>query len=120
MCHFIISNSYYNMGATLAKLDSNDKIIEIIPQGKKISQDKLDKVKEMYNNYGVIKIRVDAEKMDKFVLDYVSKLLKGNKKLEENNKRILQREMDMGSMMLSKNGIVLISEVGKIEKFIDK
>ena len=65
------------MGATLAKLDSNDKIIEIIPEGKNISQDKLDIIKEIYNRYGIIKIRVDAEKMDKFVLDYVSKLLKG-------------------------------------------
>jgi hypothetical protein len=107
------------MGGTLAKLDSNDKIIEIIPKARKISQDKLDKVKEMYNNYGIIKIRVDAEKMDKFVLDYVSKLLKGNKKLEEVLKQGLQGVISLYSMLLSMNGFILISEVDKIEKFIE-
>ena len=107
------------MSATLAKLDSNDKIIQIIPQGKSISQDKLDKIKEIYNKYGIIKVRVDTEKMDKFVLDYVSKLLKGNKKLENNLKQYLKGSIGMGSMMLSMYGLLLISEVGKIEKFIE-
>jgi hypothetical protein len=107
------------MNAILAKLDSNDKIIQIIPQGKSISQDKLDKIKEIYNKYGIIKVRVDTQKMDKFVLDYVSKLLKGNKKLENNLKQHLKSSIGMGSMMLSMYGLILISEVGNIEKFIE-
>ncbi len=107
------------MGATLAKLDSNDKIVEIIPQGKKISQDKLDNIKQMYNNYGIIKVRVDSDKLDTFVNEYVSKLLKGNKKLEDNLKQTFKNLIGIGSIMLSINGFILISDVGKNEKFIE-
>lgn len=101
------------MGAKIAKLDSNDKIVEIVPQNndQSISQDKLNKIKDMYNEHGIIKVRVDVEKLDKFVNDYVEKLLKGNKKIEENLKNTLKSSLGLGSVMLSMNGFILISEV---------
>jgi hypothetical protein len=109
------------MGAKLAKLDSNDKIVEIVSQNndQSISQDKLNKIKDMYNEHGIIKVRVDVEKLDKFVDDYVSKLLKGNKKIEENLKNTLKGSLGLGSVILSMNGFILISEVDSKQKTVE-
>lgn len=107
------------MGATLAKLDSNDKVIEIIPANKKISKDNLEKLVELYNKFGIIRIRVDSEKMDKFIKEYSIKLLKSNQKLELVLGNALKGALTMGPAILSSTGVILIKDEGKQQKTVE-
>ena len=51
------------MGGIIAKID-NDNIVSIESQNPTISKQVLDKLKDYYNKYGIIKIQIDENKLD--------------------------------------------------------
>jgi hypothetical protein len=104
------------MGATVAKLDTNDKVIDIISQSGNVTQDNKKKLIDLYNKHGVIKIKIDADKLNKFIVEYTAKLLKSNKNLENNLKQNLGSSIGSGSLMLSMFGFVMMLD-NSVESF---
>ena len=96
------------MGSVVAKLDSNNNIISITSDVKKLSKDDIDKIKKYYNSHGVIKVRVDMDQMDLFIQNYMKKLSKTSTKLEVSVKQNMRMVVGLGSMVVSNNGFIMI------------
>ncbi len=103
------------MGSVIAKLDSNDKILDIKSEGKKLSQEEILKLKNYYNKHGVIKVRLDMDQMDIFIQSYLKKLSKTSQKLEVAVKQNMRMSVGLGLMVISNNGFIMIADNDKFK-----
>ena len=95
------------MGSIIAKLDSKNKILSIKSNGKKLSNDDIEKIKNYYNNDGVIKVHIDMDQMDLFIQDYMKKLSKTSVNLEAAVKQNMRLSMGLGLLLISNNGFIM-------------
>ncbi len=103
------------MGSIIAKLDSNDKILDIKSEGKKLSPEEILKLKNYYNKHGVIKVRLDMDQMDVFIQSYFQKLSKTSQKLEVAVKQNMRMSVGLGLMVISNNGFIMIADNNKFK-----
>ena len=96
------------MGSIIAKLDSNNKVLSIKSDGKKLLKDDIDKIKNFYNKHGVIKVRIDMNQMDLFIQNYMKKISKTSVKLEAAIKQNMRMSIGLGLMLISNNGFVMM------------
>ena len=99
------------MGNIVAKLDSDDKVLNIKSSDiKKLSQTEIDKIINYYNKKGVLKISINMKKMELFIENNLKILSKSNSKLESSIKQMIQMGTLIGLSLVSNYGFIMITD----------
>jgi len=96
------------MGGIIAKIDSNNKVINIEVKNKSISNEEKIKLINYYNKYGTLKVKINYYNLDLLIKSYLNLLSKNNYKLEESLKNSLKMGTGISILMISNMGLAML------------
>jgi LPXTG-motif cell wall-anchored protein len=106
------------MGGIIAKLDSNNKIVSL-KSDQKLSSNIETSLINYYNNYGIIRVKLNLKKIDSLIDYYLRVLSKKDNKLEGTLQQNLKMGTTIGLLVIASMGFILLleSENKKVEGF---
>lgn len=103
------------MGAIIAKLDQNNKVISVTADDKLVGNQSLNKYRDYLNKHGIFRVNINLDQMSVFLESYLKKIYNIS---DEELKRIQENvggQIKFNILMLTSLGAVAISDKESIE-----